>query len=423
MSSGEIEVLDAMMKGDDAALIAHAETAPATASLSAVLGRLNMLYENAATDDAAKIEHAPLARRLLDVAERVRLRAGPAQRDVDLHLMRVIRHSGGLCAVIGAGATMDAGGPSWPGLVANLLKIGLDPGFEDVITKVPDKLSVLDLVAGTAERVVGHKQFSGDAAGEARALLEKIGCEQASVEMLMRGAEMCLQLAGQRLFAAITDVLYDDGKRQPGNIHKVIAELAEPIGKPARHFGWSSIITYNFDDLAGEALDRRGLARAAWAMRGTQPRGDPNEAAQKAGEDGHWLPVIHLHGYSPRRFYYITHVKFVFSTSQYETQYGADQRPILDSVFEQFLANPRQYACYVGCSFDDEYMNRLLSDAYQRLPGREHWALLRWPGPTPYQQASGEEIAQQASRYTQFGVRPVWFDNFDDIPALLRRTG
>jgi hypothetical protein len=39
----------------------------------------------------------------------------------------------------------------------------------------------------------------------------------------------------------------------------------------------------------------------------------------------------------------------------------------------------------------------------------------------PYARASGEQIAECSQRFAAFGVRPVWFDKFDEIPALLGR--
>jgi hypothetical protein len=237
----------------------------------------------------------------------------------------------------------------------------------------------------------------------------------------MRGAELCVAVAGQRLFADVSQALYDT-TNGPGPIHQALAELAEPhpVSGLGQRFGWSGLITYNFDDLMGEALDHRSIPRAAWAMKGTEVKADPNAIAAKQGKGAPCVNVIHLHGYSPRRFFYITHVRFVFATSQYDAVYAADQRPILDSVFDQFIANPAQYALYVGCSFIDERMNELLRRANSRAPGRDHWALLRWPGPGLYTSATGEAIDEASERYHGFGVQPVWFDNFTEIPSLLR---
>ena len=31
------------------------------------------------------------------------------------------------------------------------------------------------------------------------------------------------------------------------------------------------------------------------------------------------------------------------------------------------------------------------------------------------------EIAAESRKYLEFGIRPVWFDKFDELPGLIRR--
>ena len=291
-------------------------------------------------------------------------------------------------------------------------------------TKPKDQLRPTDLAFGTAERVVSMNPFTPVQRPEAEKIAAAIDTKTANTETLMRGAEMCLEVAGQHLFADVTDILYEGG-RTPSPIHLALAELAEPqqlVGPNEVHrFGWSALITYNFDDLMGEALDERNIARAAYAMRGSEFVGDPNGIAKLLGRNHPHLPVFHLHGYTPRRWLLITYVKFVFAASQYATEYAAKERPLLDSVFRKFLASPDQRAVYIGCSFQDEYMNGLLEQSSNLLPGSEHWAMLRWPGPGNYADASPDEIERYSERYVSFGIRPVWFDELSEIPDMIRK--
>jgi hypothetical protein len=412
-------------KDDEAAIIRFAESNPPQEVLSVIIGEIHQRYLEANQNKQSPSTVADSIQNLLPAAKIARRRAGNEQRDIDLNTMRTFRYMGSLCVVLGAGVTMDAGGPSWEQLVRKLLSIGLETGFDIVKTIPPDQLGPSHILTDSAERVVGKKHFTKQQKPEAQEIISMIDDKRADTETLMRGAQLCLKVAGQRLFADITNILYDNGRRGPGLIHEELAALAEHIKilgpGDNRVFGWSSIITYNFDDLMGMALDNRGIARAAWAMRGKEPVGDPNDIAKRQGQNSPYLPVIHLHGYTPARFFYITNIKFVFATSQYETVYGADQRPILDSVFEQFLANPVQRALYVGCSFQDQHMNKLLKNALDRLPGCEHCALLQWPGPGGCIEATADEIERQSSHYLSFGIRPVWFDKFTEIPDLIRK--
>jgi hypothetical protein len=155
-------------------------------------------------------------------------------------------------------------------------------------------------------------------------------------------------------------------------------------------------------------------------MRGDEIAGDPNEKARAGGQAGLHQHIYHLHGYTPRKLFLITSVRFVFSTSQYEQTYGGSQIGIIGEVFARWLANPVHHALYVGCSFEDEAMNDLLRDAARALPGRYHYALLRWSGETLFRKATNEDLAMASAPYVTMGVRPIWFDRFDEIPELIR---
>jgi hypothetical protein len=353
-------------------------------------------------------------------AEPLRAALGPRQRELDLGLMRWMRRASCLSVVIGAGATMDAGGPSWAELVRRLLVVSLERGRE--ITEMePDPESTPDS-RSWSRKVVRTERFAATDEARAREILASIESGTADTEALMQGAQLCYDLLGQHLFTDLTGILYTSAPR-PGEIHRAIAELAAPVHVPDRggwYPGWASIITYNFDDLMGEALDAAGLARASYAMRGDQVAGDPNPLAIERGQDGLHQRIYHLHGYTPHRLFLITDVRYVFSTSQYGSTYGGARTGIIGEVFHNWLARPIQHALYVGCSFQDEAMNALLRDAADALPGRSHYALLKWPGGGPFAEASSEEVALHSATYRAMGVRPIWFDRFDEIPSLIR---
>jgi hypothetical protein len=384
------------------------------ARLHAVLG------DGVATEAQAQ---TPLrARWLAAAAERRRASLSALQqREIDLGLLRWIRRGGCLACVVGAGVTMDAGGPSWPALVRRLLVQALEHGHEvrepqEQATGDPDR-RVVRYVTVRVER------FAETQARRAGEIVAAIDAGQADTEALMEGAELCARLRGQHLFADIGEVLYEGGRR-PGAVHRAVAALAEPRHVPDRGGwfpGWAAIISYNFDDLQGEAIDALGLARAAYAMRGDKMAADPNEAALKAGPQSLHQRLWHLHGYTPRRPFLITNIPFVFSTRQYAQSYGPQRLGIVEHVFDQWLARPVFHAIYVGCSFSDEAMNGLLKNAAQTLPGRMHWALLKWPGEMPLAQAGAADAALHGAPYLAMGVRPLWFERFGQIAQLLGR--
>ena len=90
-------------------------------------------------------------------------------------------------------------------------------------------------------------------------------------------------------------------------------------------------------------------------------------------------------------------------------------------LYYVYIMASRQRAVYIGCSFQDEYMNDLLEKSHRHLPGSEHWALLKWPGPRRYGEATPEELERFSQHYVAFGVRPVWYDGHHEIPDMMRK--
>jgi hypothetical protein len=376
--------------------------------------------------------------RVLPYIEEIRARAGWKMRDFDLALLRFVRRSSALSPVLGAGVSKGAGAPTWPELVQRMLEETLDKGLEfyesvpaednpaqPPIEFLPDGNVRL---GGTGtwrftQKVSEVKRYTPEQEAIAREVLEAVKAKgsKTDVETLMRGAQICYDLCGQHLFRLLTGILYSHAK-EPSATHRAIAELAGAQQVPERgpnlFPGWDSIITYNIDSLMSEALAEHKIPHSAWAMKGDELRGDPDALAQKSP----WhQAVYHLHGYTPRRLFLITQVRFVFFTSQYMATYDGPPSRILKTVFEDYLANPVHIALYIGCSFADEAMNALLRKAFTQYPGRYHYALLQWPRGRNGREPAVEAIAAESAKYLEFGVRPVWFDDFNELPELIRR--
>src|SRR5262249_20184358 len=156
---------------------------------------------------------------------------------------------------------------------------------------------------------------------------------------------------GQHLFTHLTTLLYRNAP-QPSDTHRAIATLgaSQQVSGRAATPGWECVITYNFDDLMGEAFKEQMLPYARWVLTTGGAGVDPDELAQKSL----WhIPVFHLHGYTPRRPFLITDTRFVFSTAQYRAIYGDRKDGLIDHVVDRYLANPVHVALYIGCSFID----------------------------------------------------------------------
>jgi hypothetical protein len=409
----------ALFGKDDALLAQLAESEPPGETHFEIATYINGLYRMTQHPFFQGRDVRPDVERVLPTVHAIRRRLGWRQRELDIGLMRWIRRASALSVVIGAGVTMAAGGPSWAELVRLLLKVALEKGHE-ITQMVPTP----DSTPGheTYERqVIRVERFKPEAEEEARRVLALIEMQQADTEALMRGAQLCYDLFSQHLFTHITQILYSRAP-QPSPIHRAIAELAHaqhvPDRGPGLFPGWDSIISYNFDDLMGEALTEQQVPHAAWAMRGGEIVGDPDELARKS--DWH-QPMLHLHGYTPRRLFFITNVEFVFSTAQYFKVYGGQRSGIIDRALNQYLANPVHVSLYIGCSFSDEAMNDLLREAARRYPGRFHFALLRLPGVLRGQEPTSDQLEAASARYHDMGVQPIWVHDYDEIPEIVRR--
>ncbi len=409
----------AALSGQDDALLSQlAESEPPGVTHFQIATYINGLYRMTQHPFYQGHDVRPDVERVLPTVHAIRQRLGWRQRELDIGLMRWIRRASALSVVIGAGVTMAAGGPSWAELVRLLLKVALEKGHEITqMVPAPDSTPEHE----TYERqVIRVERFKPEAEEEARRVLALIEARQADTEALMRGAQLCYDLFGQHLFTHITQILYSRAP-QPSPIHRAIAELAHaqhvPDRGPGLFPGWDSIISYNFDDLMGDALTEQQVPHAAWAMRGGEIVGDPDELARKS--DWH-QPILHLHGYTPRRLFLITDVEFVFSTSQYFKVYEGQRSGIIDRALNQYLANPVHVSLYVGCSFSDEAMNDLLREAAQRYPGRFHFALLRLPNELRGGEPTPDQLEAASARYHDMGVQPIWVHEYDEIPEMIR---
>jgi len=63
----------------------------------------------------------------------------------------------------------------------------------------------------------------------------------------------------------------------------------------------------------------------------------------------------------------------------------------------------------------------LLRDAFGRFPGRYHYALVKWPADRKAAESSSDRIKAESAKYLEIGVRPVWFDDFDELPDLVEQ--
>ena len=438
------EAWDRALASDDALLDQLVRREPPGVTIVEIAGHINGMYRgeqkiaqfNTEAESPFGSAESVRARipRLLTHLKMSRRRLGWRQRDVDITLLRWIRRSSALSLVLGAGISQGAGAPGWADLVKLLLSMALDRGHE-ILRGVPSPNNPpgvpWEITPKGELRVTGSgtwrfepevarvERFGPDAEKQARNILSSLEAGAVTdAELLMRGAQLCADLYGQHMFSHLGRILSDKAP-QPSETHRAIAPLGHAQEVPGRGLmpGWESVITYNFDDLMGEAFTEFKIPHAAWVLTQRGILGDPDKLAQESS----WhVPIFHLHGYTPRRPFLITDTRFVFSTAQYRDIYGNIRAGLIDRVLNGYLANPVHVALYVGCSFIDQAMNGLLHQAAQRYPGRWHYAILKWPEERNGRVPDADEMEAKSAKYLDLGVQPVWIDDFSEIHPLIK---
>ncbi len=408
---------EALYKGNNDLLLNLSKTEPPGVTYFQIATYINGLYRMSSGPFVAIENVKSQIQRVLPLLKNLRKEMGWKQRDLDIGLLRMIRRSSALSFVIGAGVTIAAGGPSWPELVQVLLETALEKGHE-ISRMVPTPDSTPDHIQARRE-VVKVERFKPEYEKKAKKVLKSIKKKKFDTELLMEGAQLCYDLFGQFLFQHLTQIIYSRASK-PSEIHKAIADLSYgqmvPERGPGIFPGVESIINYNFDDLMESALKEIQIPYVAWLMDNSEVKTIYNQLAK----NNNWhVPIYHLHGYTPQDLFQITNINFIFSTAQYYQVYSGQKTGLIEEVLKRYLANPVHIALYVGCSFTDQSMNRMLREAENQYPGRFHFAILKLPEDLIGKIPTIDQLESISIPYYEMGVYPIWTQSFDEIPDII----
>ncbi len=201
-------------------------------------------------------------------------------------------------AFLGAGVTEDAGGPSWRGLL------------DDVVRQL-----------GLGEGVAAEALFQ-------RAYAQRHYAKCFSVIERLAGRAKLEGAVGERLKAV----------QAPGTLHKLLADL------PFRGY-----MTTNYDMLIEDALALSGT-------RGWVPVGNTREELRKVAGDPDSGLVWHIHGFLPRRDAESTRSRLVLTAEDYDSIYLEESLAI--SQLRGLLTHAR--IVFVGFGFGDPEFERIL---------------------------------------------------------------
>lgn len=273
-----------------------------------------------------------------------------------------------------------------------------------------------------------------------RRLLEQVETPDAAHKKLLTGihyhltqevpltlGQQVTDVLGDAFVAALKRVLY-------GRIQR--SELIEALGgvcERSRAIG--RVVTYNYDDLFEIELRQRRLGHRVI----TSSEGQIEDELTN---------VIHIHGYVPREKSKPAIGDLVLGEAKYHKLYNHPYNWI--NIVQ--LSTLLQYdALFVGFSFNDPNVRRLLEVSRDHAPAKRRFAILRRVHADDLARAAavtlglsleedrarrriiraltdmGDSIEwlydMQADLYARLGLDVLWVENHSDIPDLLKQLG
>jgi hypothetical protein len=292
--------------------------------------------------------------------------------DKSISVLNQELRAGRLTLVCGAGVSIDAGIPSWNSLLLKLL--------ESMMIKISQNFAM---------------KFSNNDANEFH--------KRYGPSALIIGKYLKTNL-GNDFLPQLRDALYANNPTNCDIINAIV-ELSRPQreGKPI-----DSIITFNFDGLIEENLEKNNICYKAISTEGMRT---------SASE----LPIYHVHGYLPRKGKIRKEDEIVFSEDAYHSQF-------IDSFSWSNLIQLNklsQNTClFVGLSLTDPNLRRLLDVAKRKNPSRvlSHFLIKKAPN---FSNSSDtvDELAflLEEQDANELGLNVIWVKEFTEIPLLIKK--
>lgn len=273
---------------------------------------------------------------------------------------------------LGAGVSMDAGGPSWEDLLRKIMrrfkKFGKQRDFDKIYEWCGMSPIILGRYAASNEKVLR------DISEYLRRYVLYSGVDEDKSELIKA---ICEAVKG------------------PDNDERIVAS-----GKV------DSIITYNYDDLVESALEHRGVTVA--------------RIYQKNRNFRYEFPVYHVHGLIPKENNGIIPTP-ILGEKEYHQMYKESYHW---SNVEQLHAFDRNTCFFIGLSMTDPNLRRLLD--ISRTGGdneNKHYAFLQRKSLFPVEEVEKNKNHYDTIEYqlSDLGVHVIWYEKHSEVPAMIRR--
>lgn len=279
--------------------------------------------------------------------------------------------AGDLTLVCGAGVSIGAQIPSWNELLLDLL--------ETMIARISNDQSI----SLKSENASNYRSILGSSS-------------------LVMGKYLKSNL-GKDFLPELRDALYKNNPKTCDLIDAIV-EVSRPQrdGKPL-----NSIITFNFDALIGENLERNNVKFKAIDNEGN--RNQPDE-----------LPIYHVHGFLPRTGKITSTKSVVFSEDSYHTQFI---EPFSWSNLIQLNKLSQNTCLFIGLSLTDPNLRRLLDVANRKDPSNNlnHYIVKKKPSlANNNDKVDDLMMFLEEQDANELGLNVIWVNDFDQIGELIK---
>ena len=271
---------------------------------------------------------------------------------------------------LGAGVSMDAGLPGWDKLLKGLIGQNENPD----------------------EAVFQPENYND---------IER-NCAQSSL-IIARYIKTGLFNSEKDFTEKLRSILYKDIKTEHILAKTIACCISENYDK--NNIGIESVITYNYDDLVEQELNRLGVINFSVNKGGRKIIGD--------------FPVYHVHGILPEKEE--PNSKIILCEEDYHDVY---KNSYLWSNVEQLHALSRTVCFFIGLSMTDPNLRRLLD--FSRNIGDKslvHYVFLQKKKfsetSTENEDERNDEIKERIMN--DFGLNVIWFKDFSELPKILEK--
>lgn len=273
---------------------------------------------------------------------------------------------------LGAGVSMDAGGPSWETLLRKIMRRFKKFGKQRDFDKVYEWCGMSPIILG--RYAASNRKELQDVSEYLRRYVLYRGVNADKSELIKA---ICEAVAG------------------PDKDERIVAS-----GKV------DSIITYNYDDLVESSLENRGINVA--------------RIYQKSRNYRNELPIYHVHGLIPREINGIIPTP-ILGEKEYHQMYKESYHW---SNVEQLHALDRNICFFIGLSMTDPNLRRLLD--ISRSGGdkdNRHYAFLQRKPLFSLDEIDKNTIHYNTIEFqlSDLGVHVIWYEQHNEVPEMIRR--